>query len=46
MELNVKRMTKKIEFNDHFKKTSTIIPIKKKLNHKESIKMAVIKYGD
>jgi len=47
LELNVNRKTKKIEFKVHYKKTNTNITIKKKSNHKDSIKTAVIKgYGD
>ena len=47
LELNVNRKKKKIEFNVHYKKTNTNITIKKKSNHKESIKKGVIKgYGD
>ena len=47
LELNVNRKTKKIEFKVHYKKTNTNITIKKKSNHKENIKTAVIKgYGD
>ena len=47
LELNVNRKTKKIEFNVHYKKTNTNITIKKKSNHKDSIKKGVIKgYGD
>ena len=43
LELNVNRKKKKIEFNVHYKKTNTNITIKKKSNHKESIKRGVIK---
>ena len=43
LELNVNRKTKKIEFNVHYKKTNTNITIKKRSNHKESIKKGVIK---
>ena len=47
LELNVNRKRKKIEFNVHYKKTNTNITIKKKSNHKESTKKAVIKgYSD
>ena len=47
MELNVNRKRKKVEFNVHYKKTSTNITIKKKSNHKESTKRGVIKgYAD
>ena len=47
LELNVNRKTKKIEFNVHYKKTNTNITIKKKSNHKESIKRGVIRgFGD
>ena len=34
---------KKIEFNDHYKKTNTNIAIKKRSNHRDSIKRGVIK---
>ena len=45
--LNVNRMLKKIEFDVHYKKTHTNITIKKKSNHKESIKKGIIKgYSD
>ena len=45
--LNVNRKTKKVEFNIHYKKTNTNITIKKKSNHKDSIKKAIIKgYSD
>ena len=44
---NVNRKRKKIEFDVHYKKTNTNITIKKKSNHKESIKKGIIKgYGD
>ena len=43
LELNINRKTKKIEYNVHYKKTNTNITIKKKSNHKESIKRGVIK---
>ena len=47
LELNVNRKTKKAEFNVHYKKTNTNITIKKRSNHKESIKRGVIKgYAD
>ena len=47
LELNVNRKTKKIEFSVHYKKTNTNITIKKKSNHKESIKRGVIRgFGD
>ena len=47
LELNVNRKRKKVEFNVHYKKTNTNITIKKKSNHKESTKKAVIKgYSD
>ena len=47
LELNVNRKKKKIEFNVHYKKTNTNITIKKKSNHKETIKKGVIKgYAD
>jgi hypothetical protein len=47
MELNVNRKKKKIEFNVHYKKTNTNITIKKRSNHRESIKRGVIKgYSD
>ncbi len=47
LELNVNRKTKKIEFNVHYKKTNTNVTIKKKSNHKESVKKGIIKgYGD
>ena len=47
LELNVNRKEKKIEFNVHYKKTNTNITIKKKSNHRESIKRGVIKgYAD
>ena len=43
LELSINRKTKKIEFSVHYKKTHTNITIKKKSNHKESIKKAIIK---
>ena len=43
LELNVNRKKKKVEFNVHYKKTNTNITIKKKSNHKETIKKGVIK---
>ena len=43
LELNVNRKRKKIEFNVHYKKTNTNIMIKKKSNHRDSIKRGVIK---
>ena len=43
LELSINRKTKKIEFGVHYKKTHTNITIKKKSNHKESIKKAIIK---
>ena len=47
LELNVNRKKKKVEFSVHYKKTNTNITIKKKSNHKDSIKKAIIKgYGD
>ena len=47
LELNVNRKTKKVQFNVHYKKTNTNITIKKKSNHKESVKKGIIKgYGD
>ena len=47
VELNVNRKTKKIEFNVHYKSTNTNITIKKRSNHKETIKHGVIKgFGD
>ena len=47
LELNVNRKKKKVEFNVHYKKTNTNITIKKRSNHKESIKRGVIKgYAD
>ena len=47
LELNVNRKKKKVEFNVHYKKTNTNITIKKKSNHRESIKRGVIKgYAD
>ena len=47
LELNVNRKRKKVEFNIHYKKTNTNIMIKKHSNHKNSIKMGVIKgYSD
>ena len=47
LELNINRRQKKIEFNVHYKKTNTNITIKKKSNHRETIKRGVIKgYAD
>ena len=47
LEMNVNRKTKKGQFNVHYKKTNTNITIKKKSNHKESVKKGIIKgYGD
>ena len=47
LEMNVNRKKKKIEFNVHYKKTNTNIVIKKKSNHRETIKRGVIKgYAD
>ncbi len=47
LEMNVNRKTKKVQFNVHYKKTNTNITIKKKSNHKESVKKGIIKgYGD
>ena len=47
LEMNVNRKKKKVEFNVYYKKTNTNITIKKRLNHKESVKKAVIKgYAD
>ena len=47
LELNVNRKKKKVEFSVHYKKTNTNITIKKKSNHKDSIKKGVIKgYAD
>ena len=47
LELNVNRKKKKVEFNVHYKKTNTNITIKKKSNHRDSIKRGVIKgYAD
>ena len=47
LEMNVNRKKKKVEFNVHYKKTNTNITIKKKSNHKDSIKKGVIKgYAD
>ena len=47
LELNINRKQKKIEFNVYYKKTNTNITIKKKSNHRESIKRGVIKgYAD
>ena len=47
LELTINRKSKKIEFAVHYKKTHTNITIKKKSNHKESVKKAVIKgYAD
>ena len=47
LECNINRKKKKIEFNVPYKKTNTNITIKKKSNHKESIKRGVIKgYAD
>ena len=47
LELNVNRKRKKVEFNVHYKKTNTNITIKKRSNHRESIKRGVIKgYAD
>ena len=45
--MNVNRKKKKVEFNVYYKKTNTNITIKKRSNHKESIKKGVIKgYAD
>ena len=45
--MNVNRKKKKVEFNVYYKKTNTNITIKKRSNHKESVKKAVIKgYAD
>ena len=45
--MNVNRRRKKVEFNVYYKKTNTNITIKKRSNHKESVKKAVIKgYAD
>ena len=47
LEMNVNRKKKKIEFSVHYKKTNTNIVIKKKSNHRETIKRGVIKgYAD
>ena len=47
LEMNVNRKKKKVEFNVYYKKTNTNITIKKRSNHKESVKKAVIKgYAD
>ena len=47
LDLSVNRRTKKIEFGVHYKKTHTNITIKKRSNHKESTKRAIIKgYAD
>ena len=47
LELSINRRTKKIEFSVRYKKTHTNNIIKKKSNHKESIKKAIIKgYAD
>ena len=47
LKMIVNRIQKKIEFNVHYKKTSTNITIKKKSNHRESTKRGVIKgYAD
>ena len=47
LEMNVNRTTKKVEFNVHYKKTNSNITIKKRSNHRESIKKGVIKgYAD
>ena len=47
LELNVNRKTKKVEFNVFYKKTNTNITIKKRSNHKETVKKGVIKgYAD
>ena len=43
LEMNVNRKKKKVEFNVYYKKTNTNITIKKRSNHKESVKKAVIK---
>ena len=43
LKLSINRKTKKIEFSVHYKKTHTNVTIKKKSNHKESIKKAIIK---
>ena len=45
--MNVNRKTKKVEFDVHYKKTNTNITIKKRSNHRESIKRGGIKgYAD
>ena len=47
LELTVNRKRKKVEFNVYYKKTNTNITIKKQSNHKDSIKIDVIKgYSD
>ena len=47
LELNVNRKKKKVEFSVHYKNTHTNITIKKKSNHRDTIKKAIIKgYGD
>ena len=47
LELNINRKKKIVEFNVNYKKTNTNIMIKKKSNHKETIKKGVIKgYAD
>ena len=47
LEMKVNRKRKKVEFNVYYKKTNTNITIKKRSNHKESVKKAVIKgYAD
>ena len=47
LELNINRRQKKIGFNVFYKKTNTNITIKKRSNHRESIKYGVIKgYAD
>jgi rubrerythrin len=43
LEMNVNRKKKKVEFGVHYKESNTNITIKKKSNHKESIKKGVIK---
>ena len=45
--MKVNRKRKKVEFNVYYKETNTNIMIKKRSNHKESVKKAVIKgYAD
>ena len=47
LDLNVNRKKKKVEFSVHYKNTHTNITIKKKSNHRDNIKKAIIKgYGD